>query len=121
MLRSRLVGTPFTTGHLLVAAPEGAFATVNPDHRQVVHGAARCLLFSDEERPLAVYTPAVASNRAILFDDAVTRHEDRDRVGADRLGDLADVACAELRRQGAVIRRLAHRDIAKHPPDLDLV
>src|SRR2546423_5824923 len=112
MLRSRLVRTPYTAGHLLVAAPEGAFAALDPDHRHVVHGAARCLLLSDEERPLAVYTPAVARNRAILLDDAVARHEDRDRVGADRLGDLAGVACAELRRQVAVIRRLAHRDIA---------
>ncbi|MEA2854902.1 MAG: hypothetical protein QOE02_4923, partial [Rhodospirillaceae bacterium] len=46
-------------------------------------------VFTFEQSPLAPDTPAIARDRAVLFHDSVTRHDDRQPIGGAGLTDLA--------------------------------
>jgi hypothetical protein len=71
-----------------------------------------------EQRALAARTPAISRDRTVLFENTVTRHQNRDWISTDR---YSHVARAQLRRERSVARRLADRDFAKQIPHLDFI
>src|ERR1700733_10347302 len=74
-----------------------------------------------EQRPLAPDAPAIPRNRAILFHDPVTRHDDRQPIGGTRLAHLAGLARrSDAGCNLAVGCRRSGRNLAQGVPDLEL-
>src|SRR5579872_5710229 len=77
--------------------------------------------FALEKRPLPLDAPAVAGERAVARDHAMTRDDDGERIRAARRADgTSRVRTTEARRELAVRRGGSSRNGAQGPPDLTL-
>jgi hypothetical protein len=77
-------------------------------------------VFTLQQSPLAPDTPAITRNRAILFHDPVTWHDDRQPIGGTRLANLAGITRrSDAGRDVAIGRRRAGRDLAQGVPYLE--
>ena len=78
----------------------------------------RCAALEVEEELLAPQPARVAPQRAVLADDAMAAHDDRQRVASDGLADPASQRpVSERVAQLAVRRGLPERDLVQERPD----